>query len=128
MSTLEHTVVLINSLCALVAFVANTITSKSAPPPWKVIRALVAVLALIYSGAYMWLYLNPDKLASWSSTMRGVSILSWPIVWIWPAIVTYRVIRLSRRVAVLSEQLDARETSDRAEQALDPETRGEFDR
>ena len=106
MSGVEHMVVLINSGCAALAFFVNAATSRAAPPPWKLIRALVSCLALIYSIAYLWLFLHPDRLLAWSSTMRGVSLLSWPIVWVRPAVVTLRVIRLTRRVAELERSAE----------------------
>jgi hypothetical protein len=92
---LERWVVLINSLMAFVAMLVNAGTAHATPEPWRSVRIPIAVLAAIYCVAYLWLFFAED-VGPWSSIMRGVSILSWPIVWIRPAIVNRRIVDAMR--------------------------------
>lgn len=103
MSDLERWVVLANSAMAAVAMVANLRTAVRSPEPWRHVRIPIGVLAGIYCVAYLWLFITED-VGPWSSVMRGVSILSWPIVWIRPAVVNLRLVRAMR--TVVEQELD----------------------
>lgn len=90
MSVVERSVVLLNSALAAVAFFVNVYAARDAGHPWKVIRASIATLAAIYALGYLWLFFNPGGILGWSATFRGISPLSWPVVWIIPALVMRR--------------------------------------
>lgn len=47
---------------------------------------------------YSYLAIFPDSILTWSQTMRGVSLLAWPIVWIIPAVVQRRSLRRTRDI------------------------------
>lgn len=98
MSTAERAIILINSLLAAVAFVVNVYASRGAGPPWKAIRAAIATLAAVHSLGYLWLFFNPGGILGWSATFRGISPLSWPIVWIYPALVMLRTQKRVQKV------------------------------
>lgn len=73
---------IINALGALVAAVINVMayrrTGRGGP---QTAYALTAGYAAVYSVAYLVLAFTNVAPAEWSSTMRGVSILTWPVVW-----------------------------------------------
>ncbi len=96
MSTLERYVVLANAVMALFAMGVNAGTAHATPEPWRSVRIPIAALAGIYSAAYLWLFFTQD-VGPWSSIMRGVSVLAWPVVWIRPAIVNRRVVAAMRK-------------------------------
>ena len=43
------------------------------------------LLAAFYCVAYVWLLFSSIPIGRWSAWMNPVAILTWPIVWIWPA-------------------------------------------
>lgn len=102
MPTAERLIVLLNSALAAVAFAVNAYAAKDAGPPWKAIRAAIATLAAVYSLGYLWLFFNPKSILDWSATFRGISPLSWPVVWIIPALVMRRTQKRVQR-AIRSE-------------------------
>ena len=40
-----------------------------------------AILAACYVAGYVWFIGHPGSVGRWSSTMRRVSVVAWPIVW-----------------------------------------------
>ena len=95
MNDLERWVILANAVMAFIAMFVNAGTAHATPEPWRSVRIPIAVLAAIYCAAYLWLFIT-ENVGPWSSIMRGVSILSWPIVWIRPAIVNRRIVDAMR--------------------------------
>lgn len=60
---------------------------------WAVFRsdhprqsAMVAALATFFIASYVWLGFHGDAIVEWSEFMRGVSLIAWPVVWIYPAL------------------------------------------
>jgi len=86
MSTLERIVVLVNALEALAAAAVNVKAVRLLPRGGPLRRCFTAVagLAFFYAAGYTWLFLTGQVLI-WSSTLRGVSTIVWPVVWAWPA-------------------------------------------
>lgn len=95
MNDLERWVIVANAVMAFIAMFVNAGTAHATPEPWRSVRIPIAVLAAIYCVAYLWLFIT-ENVGPWSSIMRGVSILSWPIVWIRPPIVNRRVVDAMR--------------------------------
>jgi hypothetical protein len=103
LDTFANCIVWLNILGAAVAAVVNFHASHVNPAPWSRIRLMIAAYATIYVGGYLWL-LNVDDIAVWSQTMRGVSVLTWPLVWIAPAWVSTRVWREVKQQITDSEE------------------------
>lgn len=90
MDVTANIIIIINCVMAFISGAVNLYASKHNPEPWKKIRFMVGVFAIIYGGCYLWL-LSSEDLERWSSVMRGVSLVVWPLVWIAPAWVSIRV-------------------------------------
>ena len=82
----DSIVITYNIILCLLAAVANFAAAKVVPKKIALVKRSTAVLASIYCLGYSWLLFDDLPVAEWSSIFRGVSLLSWPIVWIWPAL------------------------------------------
>lgn len=58
-----------------------------------------AILAACYVAGYVWFLGHPGSVGPWSSTMRSVSMVAWPIVW---TAVPLLLARLCREVIALN--------------------------
>ena len=58
-----------------------------------------AILAACYVAGYVWFIGHPGSVGRWSSTMRSVSVVAWPIVW---TAVPLLLARLCREVIALN--------------------------
>lgn len=91
-------IIWLNVIGAVVAAFFNLKAARNNPAPWQKIRLLTGVYSIIYVVGYMWLLgIGTDGIEAWSQTMRGVSVLAWPLVWIAPAYVSTRVWNNVRR-------------------------------
>ena len=63
-----------------------------------------AVLAAAYVAGYVWFLTDPGNVLTWSSTMRSVGVLAWPVVWV--AMVRL-LARLCREVIALNARAGA---------------------
>lgn len=63
-----------------------------------------AILAACYVAGDVWFLGHPGSVASWSSTMRSVSVVAWPIVW---TAVPLLLARLCRQVIALNASAGA---------------------
>lgn len=63
-----------------------------------------AILAACYVAGYVWFLGHPGSVGRWSSTMRSVSVVAWPIVW---TAVPLLLARLCREVIALNARAGA---------------------
>ena len=98
MDAIDSWVTIANTLGAAVAAALNLWASHHAPPPWRRLRLCVGTLGLIIAAAFGSRFWFADQ-SAWASMMGGVSLLVWPIVWIWPAVLTLRTMRAVERIA-----------------------------
>lgn len=63
-----------------------------------------AILAAAYVAGYVWFLTDPDNVVTWSSTMRSVSVVAWPVVW---TAVPLLLARLCRQVIALNASAGA---------------------
>ena len=91
-TTSDLVVLIVNMVMSTASTIILGYSSWRSPQPWRTVRALGGALAFIYTCGYVWVLATGDVLA-WSSTMRGVSVLAWPTVWILPALVTNRMVK-----------------------------------
>lgn len=87
-----------NAILAAVACVVNLRALPHNSPTWRNVHVSIAALAAVYVGGYLYLAIWPENLLTWSQTMRGVSMLAWPVVWIIPAVVQRRSIRRTNQI------------------------------
>lgn len=90
LAPLERWVVFLNVFLALFAGLVNAYVVGKVGGWWRKVLVPVAILSFMYSASYLYLFIT-ENVGPWSSTMRGVSILTWPIVWMGPAIMVLRV-------------------------------------
>lgn len=90
MSTFDRLVIVANlvavSGCIVVLVRAAVSDDVRLRPVW----AAVAALAAVYAGGYVWLLATEDVMR-WSGIFRGVSIVTWPLVWAVPALRSSRI-------------------------------------
>lgn len=63
-----------------------------------------AILAACYVAGYVWFLGHPGSVGPWSSTMRSVSVVAWPVVW---TAVPLLLARLCREVIALNARVGA---------------------
>ena len=84
-------IIWLNVIGAALSAFFNFKAARTNPAPWQRIRLLIGVYSIIYVIGYMWLLGIGEDVLTWSQTMRGGSVLVWPLVWIAPAYVSTRV-------------------------------------
>lgn len=98
MSGYEQLVTFLNMLGATCAVAANAWAARRGLVRLRPLRWAIVAYSCVYVVAYAWLVVHDDVLA-WSKVMRGVSIVSWPLVWCAPAIIGVREVRaIARRI------------------------------
>lgn len=90
MDTFANLIVWLNIVGAGLSAFFNFKAARTNPAPWQRVRLLIGVYSIIYVIGYLWLLGIGEDILSWSQTMRGVSVLAWPLVWIAPAYVSTR--------------------------------------
>lgn len=91
MTWYETAVFALNLVGAVAAFVVNALAAgKRGLPSWRPLHTAVATLAAIYCGGYAWFLIEQPTVELWSSILRGVSLVVWPVVWTLPAVITLR--------------------------------------
>lgn len=98
MTWVERSIVGGNVLMASGAALVNLLAARASDDAWRAVRVAIGTLAIIYALAYAWLFTHPDSALIWSSTLRGLSILTWPIVWTAPALMHLSRARRARRM------------------------------
>ena len=98
MSTTSVVVASINGAWALIAAVAHCRAMRQRGD--RAMHAAVAVMALVYAIGFAWLLAHQTQRVLWSEVMSGVGLVSWPLVWVWPAIGARRAERKLAAVAV----------------------------
>lgn len=98
MSSFDRAVVVVNALLAFASACANVRAVRGSTAMWRSVHVTIAALAVVYAAAYAYLAAWPDSILTWSQTMRGVSLLAWPVVWIAPAVVQRRSNRQVRDI------------------------------
>lgn len=92
-------VVIINVLGALLGLSAFIRLARVPLRDARRLGVAGAILAALYVAGYVWFLGHPGSVAPWSSTMRSVSVVAWPIVW---TAVPLLLARLCREVIALN--------------------------
>ncbi len=80
-------------------------------PVFRRLHVAIATLSIIYAGSYVWLaaelWAGTDAMGAvlqWSSVMRGVALVVWPVVWVAPAMMSLRIRKGLERAIELQRQ------------------------
>ena len=92
-------VVIINALGALLGLSAFIRLARVPLSDARRLGVAGAILAACYVAGYVWFLGHPGSVGPWSSTMRSVSVVAWPIVW---TAVPLLLARLCREVIALN--------------------------
>jgi len=106
LSLTDTVVAWLNVTMVTASIIVNWYAFYKAIPGLRMVHAAIAVLSTFYVLGYIWLLSFVHDVATWSSVMRGLSILAWSIVWIAPALQSIKIWR-SMRTAVLREVSEA---------------------
>lgn len=103
-------VVWLNLICVCFAAGFQLVASRQGSAIKRHLFGATFGLSLVYAGSYVWLLLDfPDRVQDWSQVMRGVSLVTWVVVWIVPALVhTHKDVAQLRRLEKLVEEAQAR--------------------
>lgn len=86
-------VVVINVIGALAALGSFVHLARTPLHDARRLGVAGAILAACYVAGYVWFLGHPGSVASWSSTMRSVSVVAWPVVWVATPLLLARVCR-----------------------------------
>lgn len=90
LSVFDNWVIWMNFAGSASAYWFNRKASKMGLISLRKTHFLISGLAAFYTASYLFLLLFDPKFMAWSSFMRGVSLVVWPVVWAWPAVVSMR--------------------------------------
>lgn len=81
------------------------------------------ILAACYVVGYVWFLGHPGRVVAWSSTMRSVSVVAWPVVWVAVPLLLARICReLLALNAHASEALEDAKSTPPARMTEEPPT------
>ena len=87
---------------ATTAAVVNWCAFRRGVVEARAVFGTVAVLATFYAAGYAWLCFSDVEVGRWSSIIGDAAIVTWPVVWTWPAVNSLRqatrIRDLSRRI------------------------------
>lgn len=86
-------VVIVNALGALIGLGSFIRLARVPLHDARRLGVMGAILAACYVAGYVWFLGHPGSVASWSSTMRSVSVVAWPVVWVATPLLLARVCR-----------------------------------
>lgn len=85
MNTLDVAVIWLNLILAATSALAAGWAATTDDPRRRPLWGAAAAIAVAYTGGYTWIITGGD-VTTWSRVFRGVSIVTWPVVWIIPPI------------------------------------------
>lgn len=87
----ENIVLWFNLVGSLASIYFNIKAFKVGIPRFRKIALMVAGLALLFSLGYIHLIFFEPNYMVWAAISRGIAMVAWPIVWIWPAFLSTQV-------------------------------------
>lgn len=85
MSSYDTLILAINGCMASVSVGVNMWAMRADDPRRRPLRAMVAALSAVFALGYIWV-LTTDNFVTYTRVFRGISVLTWPVVWCGPAI------------------------------------------
>lgn len=89
----DEWVAAVSMLGAVVSVVVNWWAARSGLLRFRTVHAAIATISVLYVAGYVWLLFGNVDPARWSSTLRGLSIVAWVVVWICPACMSIKATR-----------------------------------
>lgn len=86
-------IVIVNLLAAIAGLAAMVRLARVPLRDARRLGVAGAILAVCYVVGYVWFLFHPGSVAPWSSTMRSVSVVAWPVVWVATPLLLARVCR-----------------------------------
>lgn len=102
LSLTDTVVAWISVVLATVSVLVNCSAFHHGVPGLRIVHLAIGLLSMFYVIGYVWLLTFVHDVETWSSAMRGLSLIAWLIVWVFPALTSVRLWR-SMRSAVMSE-------------------------
>lgn len=90
LSTAENIVLWINTIGAAGALYVNVQAYRFGLSRFRKACFMVAGLSFVYVAAYLFLLFGDVDYLLWSSWLRGVAMVVWPVVWMMPAIISWK--------------------------------------
>lgn len=106
LSLTDTVVAWLNVTMVTASIIVNWYAFYKGIPGLRMVHAAIAMLSTFYVLGYIWLLSFVHDVSTWSSAMRGLSVLAWLIVWIAPALQSIKIWR-NMRTAVLREVSEA---------------------
>ncbi len=97
-------IVIVNLLAAIAGLAAMVRLARVPLRDARRLGVAGAILAVCYVVGYVWFLFHPGSVAPWSSTMRSVSVVAWPVVWVATPLL---LARLCRQVIALNASAGA---------------------
>jgi hypothetical protein len=85
MRTADTVVFILNGTFAFLAVAVNAWAARNDDRRRRPLRVAIGLLAAVYAVGYVWVLTTGD-IADWSELFRGISVISWPLVWCAPPI------------------------------------------
>ena len=83
-------IVIISAALATTAAVVNAVAARYVSGPLRGVTLATSVLAGFYATAYVWLSAHLANQGEWSQVVVWVGVLTWPVVWIIPPLLTIK--------------------------------------
>jgi hypothetical protein len=89
----DEWVAVMSLLGALGSVVANWSAARIGLVRFRTVHAAISTVSILYVAGYLWLLFGDVDPARWSSTLRGLSLVSWVVVWVMPAAMSVQMNR-----------------------------------
>ncbi len=91
MSAIDRVIFAGNLIASLVACFVNVRSARRGLPPMRPIRIVTACLAAVYASGYVVVLVGQLAPAEWSALFRPLALATWPLVWMFPALLSDRI-------------------------------------
>lgn len=116
-------IVIVNILGAIGAVLSFGYLARTKLRDARRLGVAGVILAACYVVGYVWFLGHPGSVAPWSSTMRSVSVVAWPVVWVAVPLLLARICReLLALNARASEALEDAKATPPARMTEEPPT------
>lgn len=93
LGVVDEWVAAVSLIGAALSFIVSCRAARHGLLRFRPVHAAAAGLSAVYVVGYLWLLLLNPQVVTWSSVMRGFSMVAWVVVWVAPAWLSLRVNR-----------------------------------
>jgi hypothetical protein len=90
---LDEWVTVLSLLGSSASLVMNWRAARVGLITFRTVHAAIAAISVMYVAGYLWLLFGNVDPVRWSSTLRGISLVSWVVVWVMPAAMSVQINR-----------------------------------